>query len=235
MRKTVRDLKRHASNQMNKGDMSVCDWNILYADSGYDNVGSGPGSLVQNNKELIKWLSSFVQKYKIRNILDLGCGDMQWIPSILESLDIDYTGIDGSSNIINRNKTIYPEFNFIECDIVQKMPTIKNTKVWDISLLKDVIQHLNDSSLSMLLGNIDTMSINYKIIIAPGDTRAASLAVLETYGYKLIYKYPSGSYSVLNTSNNRKAIICNDSNTEMKQIFIKTSLLHQFEYESYKI
>jgi len=52
----------------------------------------GWGSTLEATKPIRAALPGLLEKYKIKSILDIGCGDLNWIHDLIN--DIHYTGID---------------------------------------------------------------------------------------------------------------------------------------------
>ena len=93
------------------------DWKTLYKNGGWEGVGSGTGSLLKNNLILIEWFVDFIRSNNIKSILDVACGDMQWIPFLLERVNVSYLGIDYVDYLIDSNKKMYPHLSFVCGDV----------------------------------------------------------------------------------------------------------------------
>ena len=80
-----------------------------YWDNRYKTGGtSGCGSI----GELRDWKWGIIKKYnpELTSVIDIGCGDMRFWEN--QPLPKNYTGIDISETIINRNKQKYPQGDF---------------------------------------------------------------------------------------------------------------------------
>ena len=80
-----------------------------YWDNRYKTGGtSGCGSI----GALRDWKWEIIKKYnpELTSVIDIGCGDMRFWEK--QSLPADYTGIDISETIIERNKKKYPQGKF---------------------------------------------------------------------------------------------------------------------------
>jgi hypothetical protein len=105
------------------------------------NGSSGAGSSINYNKDkYVPFLKGFITKHNIKNIVDLGCGDVQCGKLIYDDLDVVYTGYDTYKKIINYNSSQYslPKYSFIHLDFCNNKENIING---DLCILKDVIQH----------------------------------------------------------------------------------------------
>ena len=54
-------------------NVSLAEWEFIYEHGGWLKQGSGPGSLLENNTELIEWLKDFIAGNNASSILDIGC------------------------------------------------------------------------------------------------------------------------------------------------------------------
>lgn len=149
-------------------NVSPEEWEELYVNhNGWNNEGSGSGSLLSNNFGLVNYLTEIIYANNIRSIIDIGCGDLQWIPSLLEDINIEvtYTGLDCSKYVIDTNKRDYSNYNFIHKDIYNKKFRIDNTQ-YDLVLCKDVIQH-RASADEILIKNLNKINSSMIIVVYP--------------------------------------------------------------------
>nr|QBK91601.1 MAG: methyltransferase domain protein [Pithovirus LCPAC302] len=125
-------------------------FNNIYKNNTWGN-GSGWGSSYKYNRSYVNFLQKYLKQYKINSVLDIGCGDWQLAKRIEWSYDnkkIKYIGADVSSYIIEKNKKKYGNENirFIKFDVIQdKIPNV------DLVIIKDVLQHLNNKSVKIVL------------------------------------------------------------------------------------
>lgn len=83
---------------------------------------------------------SFVKKYieEGSNVLDVGCGSAHAYLNLTD-LGVKYTGVDWSSEMINKNKLNYPDANFIESSLYS-IPVQSNS--FDTVFSFYVLEHL---------------------------------------------------------------------------------------------
>ena len=186
--KIIFDTLYREGDIVDRGNMSNKEWEDLYAKGGYDGVGSGPGSLLKNNYKLINWLTEFIKNKNINTILDLGCGDMQWMPEVITNTSITYTGVDSVSNLISNHKTKYPNSEFVCRDIISY--NLENQK-YDLIFVKDVLQHLNNNRMKEFIDNIVESNTIHSIIIVPHNVNSDTERYLIKNKYKLISEYQS--------------------------------------------
>lgn len=113
---------------------------------------SGPGSSLKNAKECSEKLNEFIYTNRLNSVLDLGCGDLNWIShtSFFNDNDIDYIGVDVVSSLIDGHTSKYPTKTFICEDLVH----YKNMKHSSIIILRDVIFHLQNEEILTIFENI---------------------------------------------------------------------------------
>ncbi|MBW3020804.1 class I SAM-dependent methyltransferase [Candidatus Woesearchaeota archaeon] len=117
-----------------------------------DIVWSGPGSTLENTKLVRELLDNFIEENQIKSILDLGCGDLNWIPEtrFFNNKDIKYTGIEIYNELVKKHKEKYKDKNFIQGDIVEK----KDIPFSDLIILRDVIFHLKNKDVKKIFKNL---------------------------------------------------------------------------------
>ncbi|MCP5366600.1 MAG: methyltransferase domain-containing protein [Hyphomicrobiales bacterium] len=107
-------------------------WNTRYRTD--MEMGSGPGSRNENLVLKRNLIADCMESYGVTSILDLGCGDIE----IIRDLEIgQYHGVDISDVVIDRNRTIRPDFNF-ECNAIRDI-TFEGKA--DLVLCLDVLIH----------------------------------------------------------------------------------------------
>lgn len=104
---------------------------------------SGVGSSKLNTRNTIMTLNYIKDKYDIKSLIDLPCGDMNWIIDFLKNNnDIKYTGFDISKELVERNNKVF-NYNFIQKDIVVENLDISA----DLILCRDLLFHLENENI----------------------------------------------------------------------------------------
>lgn len=131
----------------------------IYNKNSWHGGGSGYGSEISYNLPFTVFMTYWITNNKIKSIVDLGCGDLQWMPYIYNYLPgVNYTGIDVVSSVIRNHQVNYPDQKFIECDLTEiDWDKIPNS---DLYFIKDVLQHWPNNNISSWLDNF----FNKKII-----------------------------------------------------------------------
>lgn len=110
---------------------------------------SGPGSDVKHTDKLVEFMPFFIKKYEIKSIVDVPCGDFNYMKHV--NLDgINYNGYDISKECIKMcEKYAKKNINFSTLDITKdKIPQV------DLVIVKDLFLHLSFKHIKMALQNI---------------------------------------------------------------------------------
>lgn len=87
-------------------------WNRRYVED--PERGSGPGSRGENLRLKSALIGSMIESHASWTVLDIGCGDI----AVLSSLAIgNYVGVDISDVIVERNRRVRPEWEFVCADL----------------------------------------------------------------------------------------------------------------------
>ena len=122
---------------------------------------SGPGSELENTKNLRLFISEFIEKYDIKSMIDAPCGDMFWF-SKLKLDDVQYYGYDIVDDIIVNNKKKFKDrknYIFEKKDVVlEKLPKA------DLIMCRDLIIHLPIEAVFVLIKNFIRSEAKYLLI-----------------------------------------------------------------------
>ena len=117
---------------------------------------SGPGSLIKNTNNLIQNLPLIFKKYNIKSIIDVPCGDFNYMKEI--NLDnIEYNGYDISKKAIEiclKYQKDNIKFNILDA-------TIEQLKYSDLIICKDLFLHLSFKDTEKILQNIINTKCKY--------------------------------------------------------------------------
>jgi SAM-dependent methyltransferase len=146
-----------SDNKMKKIFSSIYE-NGLWGTNGIAGYrgSSGSGSSVEYNKEYIAYIKEFLHKYNIRSVSDIGCGDWRVGEAIFAKANISYFGYDIYLDLIEYLKTTYQynsHLKFMSIDVFEQRDTIEPV---DLLIIKDVLQHWDDSSVSIFIEWIKT-------------------------------------------------------------------------------
>jgi len=116
---------------------------------------SGDGSLPEQTKELIKNIPEIIKQYNINTLLDIPCGDFEYMKYIYSTIP-NYIGGDISENVIKRNRELYPGVNLQVINLqTDPLPNC------DCILVRDLFVHLTYDEIKNCLRNIKKHNIKY--------------------------------------------------------------------------
>lgn len=116
---------------------------------------SGSGSEIKNTEALRKELSIMLKKYEIKSMLDIPCGDYNWMKE-MDLTGIDYIGADIVPDLIARNKNSYPDIDFKVMNLIEdELPAV------DLIFVRDCLGHLSNTNVIKALENIKRSGAKY--------------------------------------------------------------------------
>lgn len=110
---------------------------------------SGYGSYTIPAEEYINFISNYIKDNSINSVVDIGCGDFNIGKQITTKCpELHYLGIDIFENIIEYNNKNYSsdKINFKYIDTTKDM-----VPSGDLLLIREVLQHLSNSSISKII------------------------------------------------------------------------------------
>jgi SAM-dependent methyltransferase len=117
---------------------------------------SGTGSTISNTYQLRQALPSLFDRYSIKSILDLPCGDFNWMRRI-ELGEIKYIGGDLVSDLIEKNKK-YEAKNII---FIRRNLIIEDLPSCDLLMVRDCLVHFSYFDIDRALQNIKRSGCKY--------------------------------------------------------------------------
>ncbi len=135
---------------------------------------SGTGSDIVQTKVIMQAIPDILQKYQIKSMLDIPCGDLFW----MQHVDIGstaYTGADIVSELIKRNEIIHANSGkkFLVIDIcLDPLPRV------DLILCRDCFGHLKLNDAVRAVHNIKRSGSKFLLITTfPQCTKNAELGL----------------------------------------------------------
>lgn len=120
---------------------------------------SGGGSTLEGTKIIRQELPNIILKYDIKSILDIPCGDFNWIKHV--DFKCNYIGADLVSELVdynNRNyQNEYRRFEVLD-STVSVLPRV------DLIFCKDLLQHLSYASVLNALHNFKKSGSKYLLV-----------------------------------------------------------------------
>lgn len=118
---------------------------------------SGPGSDYEQTRFLIPELQILLKDLEIKSMLDIPCGDFNWMQRV--NLDgIKYYGADIVTELIENNTKVYSKNNIkfsvidVICDTLPKV---------DLIMVRDCFVHLPNNDVLKSLNNIKSSGSKY--------------------------------------------------------------------------
>lgn len=161
-------------------------FNYIYENKGWgagESI-SGPGSSLEATKFLARELDFLIKKYQFKSILDIPCGDFNWM-SNFDLSGIEYLGADIVDSLIHRNSHQFPTQKFKVLNLLKdKLPSV------DLVICRDCLFHFPTDDVFRALKNIKnsgskfllTTSFGWKswpnLDIQMGDFRRLNLELL---------------------------------------------------------
>ncbi len=118
---------------------------------------SGSGSDLGQTQFLIKYLPVVLKDYEIKTMVDIPCGDFNWMQRV--NLDgVKYIGADIVGEIVDKNNAAYSKDNVIfkRLDIInEKLPKA------DLVFVRDCLVHFSYNHIQKALKNIINSESQY--------------------------------------------------------------------------
>ena len=131
-------------------------------------------------------LQSVIHAYGIRSLLDIPCGDFQWMPLLLAHFPgLRYFGGDIVADLVVEHRKSFssPKWDFGVVDMVARLP---NTQ-FDLVLMRDVLQHLSPGDIRQVIQNLNA---NCSIYETSQTSSGATTSTGRCFQYWLVTDYP---------------------------------------------
>jgi SAM-dependent methyltransferase len=139
---------------------------------------SGGGSEIQNTKVIRRELPVLIQKFGIQSILDIPCGDWNWMKDV-DLCGASYIGADIVEPLIGLNKANYTNIDFRVLDLINDtLPKV------DLIFTRDCLGHLSNDNVSKAIRNCQESGAKY--LLATSFTKWDMNHDIEDGGWKCI-------------------------------------------------
>jgi SAM-dependent methyltransferase len=139
---------------------------------------SGGGSEMQNTKVIRRELPELIQKFGIKSILDIPCGDWNWMKDV-DLCGASYIGADIVEPLIELNKAKYTNIDFRVLDLINDtLPKV------DLVFTRDCLGHLSNENVHKAIENIKRSGSKY--LLATSFTKWKVNPDIEDGGWKCI-------------------------------------------------
>lgn len=148
----------------------------VYRDGGWGSAESlsGPGSERDSGsvRQALKVLRKVAGEHQVRSMVDIPCGDFNWMPLFLEeNPELKYLGYDVVPEIVARNRRRNRGVKFQALDITRRIPAKA-----DLVFSKDLINHLMEKDVWAALANMVRSGAPYLLITSNGKCENEELA-----------------------------------------------------------
>jgi predicted 2-oxoglutarate/Fe(II)-dependent dioxygenase YbiX len=105
--------------------------------------------------KLRKELAYLLERYDIKSILDIPCGDFSWMKEVNKD-GIDYTGADSNATLIAQNRAAHPGTRFELMDVTHStLPKV------DLVIVRDCLGHFSNANAIKAIENIQRSGSKY--------------------------------------------------------------------------
>ena len=152
-------------NDIEAGQQAI--FTKVYEEFGWSNFQqesvSGTGSTLENTETLRAELPAICKKYNINNIVDIACGDFNWMKEIVGEFKY-YRGVDIVKELIVSNKEKHEKVGTIDfaiADVITEFDKCIHGREFDAIILKDVLVHFPNEYVMKVLESLHKSSIRY--------------------------------------------------------------------------
>jgi len=120
---------------------------------------SGAGSTLPETEVVRTELPSLLRTLEVRSMLDIPCGDFNWMREL--ELSVRYTGADIVAPLIKKNQRLFagPHRQFFVADVIRhKLPEV------DLVLCRDCLVHLSNEDAIKAVRNIKRSGAKYLLV-----------------------------------------------------------------------
>ncbi len=132
---------------------------------------SGFGSDKHLSDDIIFLFKKFIEEKKIKTILDLACGDFNWMKNIIMNNKkiLSYTGYEIVDEITKSNVKLYSKENifFKTIDVIDD----PLDKKFDLIIIKDLFQHIKNSEIISIISKLKKNKSNFFAISTNPDIK----------------------------------------------------------------
>jgi SAM-dependent methyltransferase len=128
----------------------------IYENNLWDSVESksGSGSELQHTEVLRKEVPILIEKFNIKSVLDIPCGDWNWIKHM--DLHATYIGADIVEPLIETNRINHPHIDFRVLDLTtDDLPKV------DLIFVRDCLGHLSNENVLKAIENMKRSGSKY--------------------------------------------------------------------------
>lgn len=145
------------SNATGRG--GVFDWifetNHWGSGESVSGIGSEDAFTARYRAELVR----FITEQRVASLIDAPCGDLNWMPKVVDQTGITYIGGDVSSRLIERVRQQHPTLDLRVFDVCSD--SFPEVEAWHC---RDCLFHLSFADIWLALENFASSSIRHALI-----------------------------------------------------------------------
>lgn len=155
--------QRIRRNQKHFGDRDYREIFVrIYEENHWNNSESfsGGGSTVDFTESIRSELEEWLRRNQIRSLVDIPCGDFNWMQKVHLPDDCQYIGMDIVEDLIESNNEQYADANYsfrVGDVIADKLP------IADVYFCRDVFIHFPNSAIETAIQNIKATGAKFLI------------------------------------------------------------------------
>lgn len=157
-------------------------FNAVYDSNYWDSTESksGGGSEMKAASRYVPQLIRTIEELGIRSMLDAPCGDLNWMPEVIDRTGIDYIGGDIASEAIEIARAKRPDLDTRRFDIcTDEFPSV------DLWHCRDTFFHLSFDDIRRALARLRESDIKYAAITSHRAIYLKNLDI-KTGGFRLL-------------------------------------------------
>lgn len=142
------------------------DFVRIYEENGWENEESrsGHGSTLEQTKHIRAALPSILTELKISTLLDLPCGDFNWMQHIdFTAINVKYIGGDMVQDMIAQNRQKYGNGTNISFETVDVLKDAQQLPTADAIFCRDLLCHLRLPDAIHAVRNMCKSGVKYLI------------------------------------------------------------------------
>ena len=133
-------------------------FNGIYESAAWGSVEtiSGPGSTLASTETVRKTIVQLIRDKNIKSVLDIPCGDANWMRHVVRETGVDYIGADISEKLISKLKeTFGGESSEINADRFRVLDiTSDELPKADLVIVRDCLVHLSFDDIRKAIENL---------------------------------------------------------------------------------
>lgn len=144
-----------------QAEQASLSFDTIYRDNSWGSEASrsGVGSELESTSRYRAGLVQLIRERGFTSLFDAPCGDLHWMPHLLQQVSLRYQGGDISPTLIADLSTRYPEYSLREFNICKD--PFPQAEVWHC---RDCLFHLPFADITAALRNFVSSEIPYALL-----------------------------------------------------------------------